>query len=147
MFHTTKNDEQSKSDTSVVPVSSSPEVNPKRPRRRFTAGYKLKVLEELDHCTVVGEKGSILRREGLYSSQISDWRQQRDAGALSALNKMRGRKKKIDSKSEEIKALEDELLQLKSKLAQAETIIDIQKKVSEIFGSRNPTNENNGSSS
>ncbi len=112
----------------------SPEVNPRQGRRRFSAHYKLKLLDELDRAQAVGEKGMILRREDLYSSQITDWRRQREAGALSALNKNRGRKKQRDAKDEQISSLEKRVSQLETKLSTANTIIEFQKKVSEIIG-------------
>lgn len=126
--------------------SSEPEVNPIRPRRIFTAKYKLAVLDELDRCILPGEKGAILRREGLYTSSITEWRRQRKAGALSALNQVRGRKSHRDEKRESIEALEKEVHKLKQQLAQAQAVIDVQKKVSEIFGSMCPA-LNNGSNS
>src|SRR4249919_715571 len=71
------------------------EVPEKPVRRRFDAVYKLRILDEADHCTQSGELGQLLRREGLYSSHLSTWRQQRDEGILSALTpKRRGRKGK-----------------------------------------------------
>ncbi len=120
----------------------NPEVKPARQHRKFPASYKLKILEELDRCTNLGDKGMVTRREGLYSSQISDWRRLRREGTLTALNKARGRKKKCDAKDEKISALEAELNAVQSKLNQAEAIIDIQKKVSEIFGISNPNAKN-----
>jgi len=128
-------------------VNTNPEVNPSKPRRSFTAAYKLKILDELDRCTIKGEKGAIIRREGLYSSQITDWRHQREEGALSALNKVRGRKKVHDTKDQTISELEKEIQALKTKLTQAEAIIDVQKKVSEIFGISNLTHESSEKSS
>ena len=112
----------------------NPEVKPARQHRKFPASYKLKILEELDRCINPGDKGMVMRREGLYSSQITDWRRLRREGTLTALNKARGRKKKRDAKDEKISTLEAELVAVQSKLNQAEAIIDIQKKVSEIFG-------------
>jgi len=92
-------------------------------------------------CTTSGEKGSIYRREGLYTSQVSNWRKQRMSGSLSALGQNRGRKKQaLDS--QQVQSLEKEVANLKVKLAQAESIIDIQKKVSEIFGISNPDKGN-----
>ena len=116
----------------------NPEVKPARQHRKFPVSYKLKILEELDRCINPGNKGMVMRREGLYSSQISDWRRLRREGTLTALNKARGRKKKRDAKDEKISTLEAELVAVQSKLNQAEAIIDIQKKVSEIFGISNP---------
>jgi transposase len=123
----------------------NPEVKPARQHRKFPASYKLKILEELDRCINPGDKGMVARREGLYSSQISDWRRLRREGTLTALNKARGRKKKRDTKDEKISTLEAELNALKNKLNQAEVIIDIQKKVSEMFGISNPKAKSSGS--
>ena len=70
-----------------------PEVSEKKPRRRFSAVYKLRIIKEYDSCSKPGEIGSLLRREGLYSSHINSWIKQRDKGALSGLSpKKRGRK-------------------------------------------------------
>jgi transposase-like protein len=126
---------------------STPEVKPKRTNRRFSASYKLKVLEEMDRATVSGQKGAILRREGLYTSQIAGWRKQRADGALSALSKVRGRKKQSNEATEQVNSLEKENADLKRKLKEAEAIIDIQKKVSEIFGIRNPSEPKNEATS
>ena len=125
-----------KSNGPAAPLSTpipSPEVKPSKPRRSFSAKYKLSILDELDRCTVLGEKGAILRREGLYSSQPADWKRQRDEGALTALNQVRGRKKIHDTKDQTIADLKKERLMLQQQLAQAEAIIDVQKKVSVIF--------------
>jgi len=144
MSDSLQNDQETTTNNIPVDVNStakgepthtgSPEVNPKRRNRRYPAEYKLATLSELDHCSSSSERGAILRREGLYASIISEWRKSRDAGALSALNKLRGRKNKYDAKDTKISALEKELAALKGKLSQAEAIIDVQKKVSEIFG-------------
>jgi len=123
----------------TLSTKPTPEVKPKRTNRRFSASYKLKVLEEMDRATAPGAKGAILRREGLYTSQITDWRRQRTDGALSALNKVRGRKKQTNEGTEQVNGLEKEVAALKRKLKEAEAIIDIQKKVSEIFGIKNPS--------
>jgi hypothetical protein len=69
-----------------------PEVPERAKRRRFSAGYKLAILDELDQASEPGAKGAILRREGLYTSHIVEWRRARDAGALEALGRSRGRK-------------------------------------------------------
>src|SRR3972149_11284266 len=75
--------------------SPSPEVPEKARRRRFEAAYKLRILAEADRCAAAGQLGELLRREGLYSSHLTSWRKQRDAGALEALApKQRGRKPK-----------------------------------------------------
>lgn len=125
----------------------TPEVKPKRTNKRFSASYKLKVLEEMDRATASGQKGAILRREGLYTSQIAGWRKQRADGALSALSKVRCRKKQSNEATEHAKSLEKENADLRQRLKEAESIIDIQKKVSEIFGIRNPSEPKNEATS
>jgi len=72
-------------------VPPDPEVPERANRRRFTAEYKLAILKEADAASEPGQIGALLRREGLYSSHLVDWRRQRDAGALDALGKKRGR--------------------------------------------------------
>lgn len=110
-----------------------PEVVAKPKRRRFTAEYKLQILRKADACKGPGEVGALLRREGLYSSHLSSWRQQRDRGALAGLKgKKRGRKAKpVDPR---VKQLEKENARLRRELWKAETIISVQKKVSELLG-------------
>jgi transposase-like protein len=106
------------------------------PRRRFSAGYKLRILKQYETCTQPGEVGALLRREGLYSSNINTWRRQRDEGELHGLSpKKRGRKAKdINPLTKEVARLERENAKLTKKLQQAETIIEVQKKISEILG-------------
>jgi transposase-like protein len=113
-----------------------PEVSEKQPRRRFTAQYKLRILDEIDARTEQGHIGAILRREGLYYSNIREWRQQRDQGVLHSLSpKKRGRKaKEVNPLATKVVELERENRRLQKKLRQAETIIEVQKKVSEILG-------------
>jgi transposase-like protein len=111
-------------------------VPEKKTRRRFTAAYKLRILEEADQCDQPGAIGALLRREGLYSSNLTAWRRQRDQGALQGLNpKKRGRKAKPeDPSAERISKLERENQRLKNQLRKAEIIIEAQKKISEILG-------------
>jgi len=118
------------------PVSPpDPEVPEKAVRRQFSAKYKLRILKEADGCKKDGELGEMLRREGLYSSHLSTWRKQLEKGSLKALSgKKRGRKKKKDPKSRREKELERENRKLRRKLEQAETIIEIQKKVAALLG-------------
>ena len=113
-----------------------PEVPEKKPRRRFTAAYKLRILKEYEACSVPGEIGALLRREGLYHSNIRTWKKQRDQGALTALSpRKRGRKPKtINPMAREVERLQRENRRLTEKLKQAETIIEVQKKISEILG-------------
>ena len=113
-----------------------PEVTEKAQRRRFNAEYKLRVLRIADGCTKPGEIGALLRREGLFSSHLTGWRQQRDRGVLDAMvPKKRGRKSKLnDPLVRENAQLRREKAALERKLKQAETIIEVQKKISEILG-------------
>lgn len=108
-----------------------PEVAQVARRRRFSASYKLAILEEADACGP-GEIGALLRREGLYSSHLSKWRKQRDVGALAGLApKKRGRKAKpVNPLVRRVAELERETQRLRDKLSKAETIIDVQKKLS-----------------
>jgi transposase len=115
---------------------ADPEVVPQAKRRRFSAKYKLRILEEADACREAGEIGALLRREGLYSSYLTAWRRQRDQGQLEALSpKKRGRKLSMDEAlAEELDALKRENQRLESRLQQAETIIEVQKKLSGLLG-------------
>lgn len=122
----------------------NPEVQAKTAPRRFTAEYKLRILEEIDRCQSGTARGAVIRREGLFSSSISEWRKARDSGALSALKRIPGRKLKHDAKDQKITALEDKINALESRLAQAQAIIDVQKKVSEIFGCITPNTQSSG---
>jgi transposase-like protein len=116
-------------------------------RRRFTAEYKLRILREADRATEFGQLGALLRREGLYSSHLSTWRQQRDEGTLVGLTpKRRGRKATPDAPLiAENERLKRETQRLAAKLRQAETIIEVQKKLSEILGIPLPPPEISGS--
>ena len=124
-----------------------PAVLEKPVRRRFTAEYKLRILQEADQCTAPGQLGALLRREGLYSSLLSTWRQQRDQGTLAGLTpKRRGRKANPDAPLiAENQRLTRETQRLAAKLRQAETIIEIQKKLSEMLGIPLPPSDNSGS--
>jgi transposase len=104
-----------------------PEVPERARRRTFTAKYKLEVLTAYD-AAPDGEKGAVLRREGLYSSHIVDWRRARDAGALAALATPRGRKRR-DPQAERIARLEAEKQQLERELAKARFVVDVQAKL------------------
>jgi hypothetical protein len=123
-----------------------PEVPEKTPRRRFSAKYKLEVLKRADACTQPGELGALLRKEGLYSSNLTTWRRQRDQGLLNALSpKKRGRKKiEKNPLAQEVASLQKETERLRRKLKKAETIIEVQKKISEMLGiSQDPDEESN----
>ncbi len=116
-------------------TAPSPEVLERPVRRRFTVEYKLRILAEADACSEPGMLGELLRREGLYSSHLSTWRRQRDEGALAGLTpKRRGRKAKPKNPlADENRRLQRENERLKEQLRQAELIIDVQKKVSEML--------------
>lgn len=109
-----------------------PEVLAQAKRRQFTAEYKQRILEEADQCQERGEIGALLRREGLYSSHLSKWRQQRAAGQLRGLRpKKRGRKP--DPQAAELARLQRENERLQARLEQAETIIEVQKKLCRLL--------------
>jgi transposase len=112
-----------------------PEVLEKPERRRFTAEYKLDILKKADLCTVPGQIGVLLRREGLYSSHLTTWRRQRDRGILDSLTpKKRGRKiEPVNPLSDRVRELERENEQLMRQLKQADVIIECQKKLCEIL--------------
>ncbi len=123
-------------------IIPDPQVSEKAQRRQFSAEYKLRILEEAEDCTQRGELGSLLRREGLYSSHLSEWRKQRKSGALRELSKKRGRKPRKDAAgAQRIAELERENKRLRRKLTQAETIIDVQKKLSQALGITAPEEE------
>lgn len=104
-----------------------PEVPERARRRTFTARYKLEVLAAYE-AAPDGEKGALLRREGLYSSHIVEWRRARDAGALAALAAPRGRRRR-DPREAEIARLEAEKQQLEQELAKARFVVDVQAKL------------------
>jgi transposase-like protein len=112
-----------------------PEVSSRPVRRRFTAEYKLKILAEADKCTKPGQIGALLRREGLYSSHLAEWRKKRREGSLGALAPAkRGPVPSKNPLAGEVARLERENQRLRKQLSQAETIIDVQKKVSGLLG-------------
>ena len=104
-------------------------------RRKFTAEYKLRILAEADRYTEYGQIGALLRREGLYSSHLSEWRRKRTQGTLVSLSpKKRGPKPDKNPLAPEVARLERENERLCKKLKQAETIIDVQKKYQGSWG-------------
>jgi transposase len=122
----------------VVPVAAaaSPEMSDRPRRRTFTAQTKLRVLAETDGAADVGGIGAILRREGLYSSTLTDWRRQRDSGALGALTPAkRGPKSTARNPlAAELAQARRENARLGRRLEHAEAIIEIQKKVAALLG-------------
>ena len=132
---------------SEVAPATNTEVTETAQRRRFTAEYKSDVLRRVDACSGEGDIGALLRKEGLYSSILSSWRKQRDDGALAGLAvKKRGRKpKRHDPLQVEVERLRRENARLQHRLSQAEVIIDVQKKVSQLLGIPLPDDDRNGS--
>lgn len=129
--------------------SPDPEVTAKAKRRRFTGAYKLRILREADALLETGGVGEMLRREGLYSSHLSTWRRERQRGELDALTaKKRGRKAKPDAAlTQENERLARRVSQLEKRLAQAEVIIDVQKKVASLLGIPLKPHDDDGSDS
>lgn len=110
------------------------EVVAKAQRRRFSAAFKARILREADACAGSGQIGALLRREGLYSWHLTEWRRLRAQGALQALAaRKRGRKTARDARDRELAKLERENARLRRQLAQAEAVIEVQKKLSEIL--------------
>ena len=118
------------------------EVVVKAKRRQHPAEYKLRILREVDECKGKGEVGALLRREGLYSSLVSKWREQRERGGLTGLSGHR-RGPKVDADAVELVRLQRENKKLQEKLERAELIIDVQKKVARLLGV--PLNDNSPS--
>ena len=110
---------------------ADPQVVEKAKRRRFSASYKLKILEEVGRNPY--RSGAILRREGLYSSHLSAWRKQPEEGALRALDRKRGPKGK-SAEQVQIDKLARDKARLERELFKANAIIDVQKKLAEILG-------------
>ncbi|MCB9684958.1 MAG: transposase [Alphaproteobacteria bacterium] len=113
-----------------------PEVEPRAKRRSFTGEYKAKILAECDAATESGDIGRILRREGLYSSHLVEWRRLREAGALAGLTpKPVGRpRKERNPLAAEVERLQRENERLRDKVRKAEIIMEAQKKLSEVLG-------------
>lgn len=123
----------------ILPVPEV-EVSSKATRRRFTEEYKRRILAEADNCTMPGELGALLRREGLYSSHLSTWRQASARGELSG--KKRGPKAKpVDAAAKQILKLEREIRQLRRRAERAEALVEVQKKVAALLGNDLPSSE------
>jgi transposase-like protein len=110
-----------------------PELVERPKRRRFTAAYKLKIVREAEACTRPGEIGELLRREGLYSSLLTEWRRARDTGALEALERPRGRPK-ADPREREIAELRHRAERAEAELVKARKVIEVQGNVSALLG-------------
>lgn len=111
------------------------QVAAKPQRRRFTAQYKRSILEQVDACTKPGEVGALLRREGLYSSHIANWKRAREQGEIAALApKKRGRKaREVDPRDQRISELEQQLAKERARRERAEALVDLQKKVAALL--------------
>ena len=122
----------------VVPRET--EVTTKAKRRRFTAAEKLRVLRLVDACTQSGEVGALLRREGLYSSHLANWRGARATGELDGLTpKKRGRKAVVaDARDTEIAKLKRALAKTEARARHAEALVELQKKVADLLGMQLP---------
>ncbi len=126
----------------AVPRPEGPDVEvlAQATRRRFTAEYKRKILREAEACTEPGAIGALLRREGLYSSNLTTWRQQRERGELLGLTpKRRGPAPKAKNPlAAKVAALERELTRQKARAERAEALVALQKKVAELLGTPLP---------
>ena len=112
------------------------EVPAKARRRRFTAEYKQKILREAEHCRKSGEIGALLRREGLYSSHLTDWRAARARGERAGLEaKRRGTKPRVrDGQAQRVAELERDVTRWQRRAERAEFLVELQKKVAAILG-------------
>lgn len=121
-------------------VAQETEVSAKARRRRFSAAEKLRILREADACTKPGEQGALLRREGLYSSHLTEWRRARERGELDALSpKKRGRKaKEAHPLEKKVAELQRSLEKAELRAKRAEALVELQKKVSELLGIQLP---------
>jgi transposase-like protein len=120
-----------------------PEVKPPVQRRTFSKAEKLRILEEADACSEPGEIGALVRREGIYTSYLSRWRRARERGELRGSKaRQRGRKAAAEpEQAAELTELRQENAQLRTRLQQAETIIEVQKKLSQLLGPETKTTE------
>ena len=127
----------------VVAPSPTTEVVAKVSRRRFSAKYKKRILDEAAACSAPGERGALLRREGLYSSHLTKWRRQAEEGRLAGLKaKRRGPAARVvDPRDKRLAELEKELNAMTRRAERAEALVDLQKKVSELLGIVLPTRE------
>jgi transposase-like protein len=133
---------QSVQNGQIKPGVPDPEVELPIQHRRFSAAYKQRILAEADHCTEAGEVGALLRREGLYSSHLSRWRQQLQTEQLVRLQPQK-RGRKADPQAGEMTRLQRENEQLKTQLERAELIIEAQKKLCQLLNL--PTYQDDGS--
>ena len=119
------------------PDSADTEVQPKPKRRSFGAEYRRRIVEEADRCEERGQIGALLRREGLYSSQLAAWRKERDEEGLQP--KRRGRPKKRSAQDQRCVELQQEILSLQQRNEQLQAVVEIQKKLCLLLGEPAPT--------
>ena len=131
-----------------APFAPTAELTSIPKRRSFTAKYKLRILDETDHAADTGGVSAILRREGLYSSALTDWRRARAAGTLGALQPMRRGPQKAPANplQADLAKANREVAALRRRLDQAEAIIAIQKKVAGLMYEMEQTQERSGKS-
>ena len=111
------------------------EVVAKATRRRFTVGYKRKIVREADGCKTPGAVGALLRREGLYSSHLTTWRAARERGDLAGAAKKRGPTRQVaDPRDKRITELERESTRWRKRAERAEALIELQKQVAALLG-------------
>jgi len=119
-----------------APSAANPEISDRPRRRTFTAPKKLRILKEIDQAAGSGEIGAILRRHGLYSSALCEWRRQREAGTLGGLTPVKRGPKPAETNplSAKLTASQRENAQLRRRLDRAEAIIELQKKLADLLG-------------
>jgi transposase len=119
-----------------APAAADPEVSERPARRTFTGPEKLRILKEADQAVGTGAIGGILRRHGLYSSALSEWRRQREAGILGALTPVKRGPKQSEPNplTAELAGVQRENAQLRRRLERAEAIIEVQKKLADLLG-------------
>jgi len=122
------NEADAPQNTSIQGLDSQVQAKKRAPRRKFSVDYKLKILDAHDRCDNSLARGALFRKEGLYSSTVLGWRRQRDRGALGKASRKTSKTLLVNQQ------LHRENIQLKKKLAQAEAVLELQKKVSELLG-------------
>ena len=126
----------------LIGIRQKSEVAARPKRRILTAAYKRRIVEEAEQYRGTGEMGAFLRREGVWSSQLTQWRRLYEEGGQSALSQNRGRKKQaVNPLDKKVRDQERQIRKLQKKLDQAEAIIDIQKKVAAIMALGNDDND------
>ena len=131
-----RSDEAPKAETGQARRAPDPQVVAKPTRRQFTAEYRLRIIEEADRCTRLGEVGRLLRRESLYTSHLSAWRKARRIGSLRGLtpNKRGAKLAEPNPLSAKVRQLEAKVVRLEKELATAHTILEVQGKVAGLPG-------------